>query len=296
MRVCVCPTPNPESSPVGRRSDERVQEAKRQQANAFVSRADELRTEIRAHKTTLTSSSQLPSISALRQRMLLEDRIAKLRAVEEDFTRAMEQFKQASGLWRATLEKIKALPSDDLSQGDKQKLTQLQDIVVDQLHKYGFSSVSLRSISISNETYKPIHEDGFDLGFDLSATDMIRLIWSYLVGLLELTRSQRMDHPGFLIFDEPRQHEMAPSSYAEFLRRAATSRNHNQQIIVTASGPEESIKRILGNVPFRLIEFPGKILTRLSQSSPSSTAYTRKPFNPQPLIYRLTISRRCGTL
>lgn len=88
---------------------------------------------------------------------------------------------------------------------------------MDQLHKYEFSSVSPRSISISNETYKPIHEDGFDLGFDLSATDMIRLIWSYLVGLLELTRSQRMDHPGFLIFDEPRQHEMAPSSYAEFL-------------------------------------------------------------------------------
>jgi len=243
---------------------ERVQEAKRQQVNAFVSRADELRTEIRAHKTTLTSSSRLPSISALRQRMVVEDRITKLRSVEEDFRRALEQFRQASELWRITLEKIRALPSDDLSQNDKQKLSQLQDIVVDQLHKYEFSSVSPRSISISSETYKPIHEDGFDLGFDLSATDMIRLIWSYLVGLLELTRSRQTDHPGFLIFDEPRQHEMSPTSYAEFLRRVANSRDHNQQVIVTSSGQETSIKEILGNVPFQLIGFPGKILTRLA--------------------------------
>ncbi|HEV3218227.1 MAG TPA: hypothetical protein VGZ48_00540 [Candidatus Acidoferrales bacterium] len=193
---------------------EEVLAAKEQQIGALRKEAEELRAQIRAQRTTLTSPDQVPAISELRRRLRIEERARELRELEEMFSVPFGRFETLSKDWKRILKDLAALPPDDLSKEDKDKLRTFQELLVGQLKDYGFSSVAPNLISISPETYRPIHEEGFDLGFDLSATDMIRLIWSYLIGLMELGGTYPLNHPNFIIFDEPRQHEMDKHSYA----------------------------------------------------------------------------------
>ena len=75
--------------------------------------------------------------------------------------------------------------------------------IVSQLESYNFSSFLIEQLSISRESYRPTR-DGYDVGLT-SASDTIRMIWAYLLAMLEVDRKVQTSHLGFLIFDEPRQ-------------------------------------------------------------------------------------------
>lgn len=53
-----------------------------------------------------------------------------------------------------------------------------------------------------------------DLGIT-SASDAIRVVWAYLLGMLEVARVKDTNHPEFLVFDEPKQ-QMATFSFLPF--------------------------------------------------------------------------------
>jgi hypothetical protein len=131
------------------------------------------------------------------------------------------------------------------------------------LKEFGFSSLSPDTLEISRETYRPIRE-GFDLGFDLSASDNIRTIWAYLQGLLELSSGASLNHLGLLIFDEPRQQEAAELSFQKLLTRAAKSGERGQQVIFATSEPLENIQRMTAGLNPQIVHFDGRVLVRQS--------------------------------
>jgi protein phosphatase len=106
--------------------------------------------------------------------------------------------------------------------------------------------------------YRPTYE-GFDLGFNLSASDMIRTIWAYLYGLLEVARVSPTNHPGLLILDEPRQQQANRMSFALFAKRAAASRQARQQVIFLTSEDEDTVQEMLGSVEHKYINFAGQM-------------------------------------
>ena len=115
-------------------------------------------------------------------------------------------------------------------------------------------------IDIDRSPYRPTHE-GFDLGFDLSASDMIRVIWAYLFGILDVGREETGNHLGLLIFDEPRQQETARASYQALLANASTSGLGGAQIIFATSEPSQSLLTMLRDRDFNLIDLaPGEKL------------------------------------
>ena len=118
----------------------------------------------------------------------------------------------------------------------------LRDVLVEQLAAYRFSSVELDELAISPETYQPSFE-GIDLGFDVSASDWIRIIWAYLLGLLEVSRTHETNHPKILVFDEPGQQSTDPVSLDQLMNRAAESRAFGEQVIVATSEPTSSSSR-----------------------------------------------------
>ncbi|GAA3471328.1 hypothetical protein GCM10018965_058810 [Nonomuraea roseola] len=138
---------------------------------------------------------------------------------------------------------------------DAEKVTFLESVLVDQLQKYGFNSVSPDSIEIARDTYRPVHE-GFDLGFDLSASDMIRVIWAYLIALLETSLRYDTSHPRLLIFDEPRQQETNRVSFAALLTRASVDGVAGAQIIFATSEEEATLVEMLRDLPHRLVSVP----------------------------------------
>jgi hypothetical protein len=145
----------------------------------------------------------------------------------------------------------------DTSEQDEGKLQALQASFVSQLDQYGFSSIKPASLlRISRETYRPTYE-GFDLGFNLSASDMIRTIWAYLYGLMEVARISSTNHVGLLLLDEPRQQQADKVSFAEFAKRAAAAPAGQQVLFMTSEDPQ-TLAAMLQGVDHQYINFDWK--------------------------------------
>jgi hypothetical protein len=72
-----------------------------------------------------------------------------------------------------------------------------------------------------------------NLSADVSASDLIRLHWAYLLGLLEVGTQETGNHAGLLILDEPQQQSWEETSFREMLRYAAGEKDC--QVIMTTS-------------------------------------------------------------
>lgn len=224
----------------------------------LVSDANEVRQEIRAARDALTSASATPSAADVARRLNLESRIADLQARAQEFTTLRSNLIHLSERWREQKTLLGALGTDDLSAEDDRRLDALQDSVREQLAAYGFDSLRPNEIEIDKGSYRPTHE-GFDLGFDLSASDMIRVIWAYLFAMLNVGRmAEGANHLGLLVFDEPKQQDTARESYRGLLAHAATAGSAGSQVIFATSEPLDSLKELLGSATYELLSLdPG---------------------------------------
>ncbi|WP_241521430.1 hypothetical protein [Chimaeribacter arupi] len=163
------------------------------------------------------------------------------------------------------ISKRKALPQSVLSAKDVEKLNLLKSGMVNRLNKYNFTSFAASLISISEDTYLPTRE-GYDIGFDTSASDGIRIIWGYLLSLFSVSRAYSTNHPGVVIFDEPRQQEANKVSFAELLRDAARSASSGGQIIFATSEEESVLVDALKGHNYKIVSFDkndGKLIRKL---------------------------------
>ncbi len=245
-----------------RRDAQGVLDAKRQKLRSIQNRIEELRTQIRTQNASLVSDGRLPSMAAIQERISLGNRIRMFNDAKGEIDRLTSTLNDLQRNWVEVQGQIRALSGEELSAEDQQKLRDLESIFKEQVRQYGLGSVPVDELRISPETYRPIH-DGFDLGFNLSASDMIRTIWAYLYGLLEVARRHNTNHLGLLILDEPRQQETAAISFSEFLHRASTAHAASQQVIFATSEETSNLKAMLDSVPHQYVEFEGKILSKL---------------------------------
>jgi hypothetical protein len=220
-----------------------------------------LRTQIRAIRQSLLSPESAPSIESVRQRIELERGLRLVSQALEDFDAQMDALGELAGEWRRLQERKQALPTAGLSPLDQEKLRRFEQLLRQQLREFGFSSISPDSVDISPESYRPTRE-GFNLGFDLSASDNIRIIWAYLEGLLELSSVYDLRHPGLLVLDEPRQQEAAQLSFEQLLRRASTCRQRGQQVVFVTSEPLEELNRMTEQLRPTIINFEGRVIAR----------------------------------
>jgi hypothetical protein len=117
-------------------------------------------------------------------------------------------------------------------------------------------------LEISENSFRP-QKEGFEIGFELSASDAIRLKWAYQLALLELGRMGSTNHPGFVVFDEPRQQETAKVSFEGLLKRAAGAKAAGQQVIFATSEDREQLEALLSSVDCQLVAFQARIVRRV---------------------------------
>lgn len=227
-----------------------------------------LRSMIRTLKQTLVSDGRLPSLAAIKSRMELENNIIRDTETQEEYDKMNGEFAGLSERWKKVHEEMLSLPKDDVTEADKGKINNWKKLLREQLTQYGFGSFRVEQVIISNDTYKPEHE-GFDLetSFSLqtsiSASDLIRTIWSYLNGLLELSRTANTNHPGCIIFDEPRQQSTRDISFAELLKRASCSKLYDQQVIFFTSENKHRLESQLEGIPHEIIVIDGRVIKKL---------------------------------
>jgi predicted ATPase len=151
------------------------------------------------------------------------------------------------------------LPDGDLSPLDASKLGALQRSLRQQLTEYRFASLPPDSLSISHDTFRPEHEK-FDFEVNNSASDLIRMIWAYVNGLLELARSTATNHSGLLIMDEPKQQGAHRRDLGTFLRRLSACADFEQQVIITTSEESDTFDPLVQMLNCKVFDFETKIL------------------------------------
>jgi hypothetical protein len=246
-----------------RTDSERARGAKLERLASLRDRAAALRSEVRALRTDLTSPEGAPSAEEIARRIRTQDWIERLESVEERFLQLLGELEEIAEAGKQVAASLKALPTDQLSSDDKSKLAALEQSFLSQLQDYSFSSFSDEKLTISRDDYRPRRED-WDLQADISASDSIRVVWAYLLGLLEVGKRFPTNHPGFLAFDEPRQQSTAKVSFAALLRRAARDSSTSQVIFATS---EEliSLGEMLAEIPHELHAVDGFLLKPVSE-------------------------------
>ncbi|MCW3476640.1 coiled-coil domain-containing protein [Limobrevibacterium gyesilva] len=198
---------------------------------------------IRTLRTDLISPGANPSAAAIEERVRMENRIRELESIQSAFDDTIERLKVLSASYIDLLNERAALPADKMSPKDKRKFEELTALVREQARGYGFSTFDPDELTISEDTYRP-QKEGFEIGFETSASDAIRLKWAYQLGLLELDSVEATNHPGMLLFDEPRQQSSAKVSFESLLRRAASAKQRNQQVIFSTSEELQNLQQI----------------------------------------------------
>jgi hypothetical protein len=213
-----------------------------------------IKTEIRRLKSTITDVSKSNNEELIREEVRLEERLKVLHEVKGFKENTILNLNSLYEEIKKTKSYIDRIPNDGLTKADRKKLKDLTNILIENELDYGFSSFSPNKLSISGDNYLP-NREGFDIGFDTSASDNIRIIWGYLMSILELSRDYATNHPGLLIFDEPRQQDADHLSFSSLLKRAANSKKYNQQVILATSENLNSLKAATKGLNLNIIDF-----------------------------------------
>ncbi|MFF1881478.1 AAA family ATPase [Pseudarthrobacter sp. NPDC058196] len=223
-----------------------------------------LRHKVRRMKNSLLGPGDAPSITDVSERAALQEQLDRLLDNRRNLDSPRETLRNLAESHKAQSAALKALATSALSDSDQVKLRTVEMYLRQQLKRYHFDSLKPEDVEISRDTYRPAHE-GYELGFDLSASDMIRVIWSYLFAVMRVSEEQNGNHLGLLIFDEPKQQETASKSYAELLQEASEQGNRGSQIIFATSESNATLLAMLNHAKYNLIDIPDgeKILTSL---------------------------------
>lgn len=237
--------------------------------DARASQADrdlyEIYAQIRTIRTDLISPSSSPSAVAIEERVRAESRLRELEALESAFDQAMERMRVMMVAYAKLVEELGGLPRDKLSGSDQEKLNILTELLRIRAREFGFSTFDPGELTIDEDAYRP-QKEGYEIGFETSASDAIRLKWAYQLGLLELSHSSQTNHPGMLLFDEPRQQSSSKVSFGRLLERAAARQRSDQQIIVSTSEDYETLSRILSEIECSKIIFDGYVIKAIDNS------------------------------
>ncbi|BCL93396.1 AAA family ATPase [Ralstonia pseudosolanacearum] len=163
------------------------------------------------------------------------------------------------------------LPKDAYTADDHRRIEALQFNFRGNAGSFGYESVPITDIIISKEALVPSLADmelraiRTDINSDSSASDFVRLIWSYLLALYQTSSAPGLqgNHPGVLMFDEPGQHSMAADSQHALLKQLAGETGLQSIVAASFDETEEVFRQATEGIDFKLIEWEGKLLRPL---------------------------------
>jgi hypothetical protein len=222
-----------------------------------------LTSRLRALRSDLIAPSHAASASFIEERLRIEQRLIQLRDIDARFAEHINGLVEQVANWVRLQGEIRLLPNERLSADDVVKIDALEASVRRQLGRYGFITFPAADLTVSKDTYRP-EKEGFEIGFELSASDSIRLKWAYQLGLLDLAKIGDTNHPGLVVFDEPRQQEAAPASVAGLIAEAGRIAASGKQILIATSEDLDSVRKFVDGVDHKLVVFDGRIIDRIA--------------------------------
>jgi len=236
-------------------------EASEVEIHAHRSEAENLRNRIRSLRETITSPGLTPSIDAISERIRLEQRITNLEYVHESFEDALAEFAQLADEWKEVEERRSRLPKGSLSDNDQNRVNVLEVSFRNQLELYHMESLDPKTVTISRGDYDP-EVAGLNLSADVSASDLIRMQWAYLLGLAEASRSFSTNHLGLVMMDEPQQQSVQENDFRAMLEYARGLQN--VQLVIATSDESPTLPQFLTTLgASRVHNIQGRVITEL---------------------------------
>jgi len=208
----------------------------------------------------------------LRSKIQAEIELREAEKLGDSLSELKSQAARIYSAWSGYIATLKNLRGASSSSDKRLIIKALLSILKGNLSAFNFTPASIGYISLSEQTLRP-EQDGYDIVAETSASDYIRIIWAYTLGLLQLA-GQKEDvlHGGFIVFDEPRQHEANIVSFANLIDKASESKTFNGQVIFATSLNVTELKAACVDKDVNLICFDDYILTLKTELSNSEEA------------------------
>jgi len=233
------------------------------------------KSEILGIKHDISSVSEI-SEADLRNQLRYEDEILKLESAEDEFSEILSELNLISIRFKENKVKRASLPTEYLSRLDKKKIRYMESAFKTMARKFGYKSADANEIILNQDTYLPflsglalreINEtkkpNDADIKADSSASDFVRLIWSYLLSIYDTSKHHHGNHPGLIALDEPGQHSMRDTS-VNALFKAINSYAGLQGIIAASFDENDDVfQKETEGVNFHLIEVGDKLIKKI---------------------------------
>jgi len=226
--------------------------------------------ELRSLKRALVRPASSISRTTIEKSVRLQTRLVQWMGLQEHADGLVDELVVLAREWAKLSARLKELRSgDDFSVEDRNKILCLQTLVQRHLETFDFHSFPPIEISLARDNFRPqvlVHDDDTggeiekDIGFEASASDGIRLKWSYYLSLLELDETYATNHAGLVLFDEPGQQATDPVNLTSLFQVSARNSSKNHQVIIATSEKVPAIRAGLGDLPYSLMTFSGYIL------------------------------------
>lgn len=200
------------------------------------------------------------------RKSIIRDKIEteiKIREIEKIQTSRDRINTRAASIYKTWLDESERLNKTKKNKGGTNKnsiIDRLEKIIHRNLESFNFNSGSVYTINISKQTLRP-EQEGYDIVAETSASDYIRIMWSYTLALLELAANDRqIKHGGFVVFDEPRQHEASKISFTNLINKGNESASYNGQVIFATSSDLDELSIACDKKDVNLISFDDYVL------------------------------------
>jgi hypothetical protein len=198
----------------GQNQSNRIKEIKEKQMNSVEDYMHKVRSEIKLLKIEMREDPRMPSTIEIEQMIQNKIELSKLVDAETKLEKNSKKLNQLKIEWAKYLEDYKNRSKEYFSGDDMVKLMTLESKFKEYLSSFGFSSINVNEIQISEDKYMPV-VNGFDIKVDSSASDHVRMIWAYVTSLIFVSNKFAGNHPGILVLDEPGQHQMDSDSISD---------------------------------------------------------------------------------
>jgi len=242
--------------------------------SARLAATHDYRNSLRGDVSTGVSESR----AMVRRQIQIELELSNLQAFIEQAEALMAIFGEIADRLAANQAGRRELPKELYSEADRSRISFFEKNFRGNASSFGYESAEIADIRISLDTLTPILSElelreirhpkvQTSLTADSSASDFVRLIWSYLLALYQTSSTQGFEgqHPGVLLMDEPGQHSMRPASQRALLQ-LLIAQSGLQAIVAASFDENESVFReATSDLQFQLIQWEGKVIQPLAQ-------------------------------
>ncbi|NWD65603.1 AAA family ATPase [Pseudomonas sp. IPO3774] len=241
---------------------------------------------LRALKADLTTNSVV-SKANLRQQLQIEMSIEEISQFLQRNEELLERLVELSAQFSKNQEDRAALPKDHYSEDDLAKYELFAKIFRSNVSSFDYHSAPVNDIKFNVENLLPelakielreIYKKDFsedkkasasstsktssNIARESSASDFVRLIWSYIVTLYQTSAHFTVNgnHPGFILMDEPGQHSMATKSQLALLQKLSSEKNLQSIVAASFDDSEAAYREATHNVQFKLIHLGDKAI------------------------------------